>query len=93
MMLECDEKGDVFLDPDLVSAKLSLTPHELQRRMKIGLVTSLVEAGIGEDEGLRRITVRCGAVAWRAIVDGQNMIVSEELVNLGRTVHRASNGP
>ncbi len=82
MRLECNEKGDLFVDPDFLSRKLCLTPQELQRRMKIGLVTSLVEAGTGPDAGRRRITVRCGRTAWRAIVDDGNAITSEELVSL-----------
>lgn len=82
MRLESNEKGDLFVDPDFLSERFRLSPQELRRRMRIGLVTSLVEAGTGEDAGHRRITVRCGATAWRAIVDAGNTITSEELVSL-----------
>lgn len=84
MQLECNERGDLFVDPKFLSKRFCLTPHELQRRMRIGLVTSLIEAGSGQDEGRRRITVRCGRTAWRAIVDGGNNITSEELLSLGQ---------
>ena len=82
MRLECNEKGDLFLDPEFLSRRLCLTAHELQRRMRIGLVTSPVEAGAGDDGGRRRITVRSGKTAWRAIVDNANNVTSEELVSL-----------
>lgn len=83
MKLESDEKGDLYVDPVFVADRLCLAPQELQRRMRIGLVTSLVETGVGEDQGLRRITVRSGSIAWRAIVDGGNTIMSEELISQG----------
>lgn len=82
MKLECNEKGDVFVDPAFLSRRLCLDPRELHRRMRIGSVTSLVEAGIGDDEGQRRITVRSGRTAWRAIVDDANNLISEELISL-----------
>lgn len=85
MQLECSESGDLIVDAELLSARLCLTVTELQRRMRIGLVTSLVESGTGDDDGMRRITVRCGRTAWRATVDGGNNVTSEELLNLGET--------
>ena len=85
MRLESNEKGDLFVDPEFLSKKLCLTSHELQRRMRIGLVTSLVESGADSDRGTRRITVRCGSIAWRAIVDDGNNITSEQLLSLGET--------
>ena len=85
MQLECSESGDLIVDAELLSARLCLTVTELQRRMRIGLVTSLVESGTGDDDGMRRITVRCGRTAWRAIVDGGNNVTGEELLNLGET--------
>lgn len=86
MRLECSEKGDLFVDPGFLSQRLCLDPRELRRRMRIGLVTSLVETGTGDDEGQRRLTVRCGKTAWRAIVDGGNNITSEELLSLGEHI-------
>lgn len=82
MKIERNDQGDFFVDPTLLSAKLCLDPRELQRRMKIGLVTSLVEAGTGDDEGRRRITVRCGRTVWRAVIDGGDNVISEELASL-----------
>ena len=49
-----------------------MPPHAL------GLVASLVEAGEGADAGLRRLTVRCGAEVWHAVVDADGRIVEEK---------------
>lgn len=82
MTLECDERGDFVLDPALLGARLSLSEHELRRRMRLGQVTSQVEIGIGNDEGCRRLTVRTGRSVWRAVVDAANNLVSEERLDL-----------
>ncbi|MBN9244722.1 MAG: hypothetical protein J0I98_18210 [Mesorhizobium sp.] len=82
MPLECDERGDFVLDPALLCARLSLTEAELRRRMRLGQVTSQVEIGIGDDEGLSRLTVRSGSAVWRAVVDRTNEVVEEERIDL-----------
>jgi hypothetical protein len=38
--------------------------------------------GLGEDEGQRRLTVRCGNRAWTAVVDAGGDVVSENLTVL-----------
>jgi hypothetical protein len=78
MRIERDSRGDFVLDPDELAAKLGVSATELRRRMKVGLVTSLVEAGQGEDAGLCRLTVRCGGAVWRAIVDADGSVIREE---------------
>src|SRR5215207_6818778 len=60
------------------SRKIAEAPPILCRRMRLGLVASLVEAGEGADAGLRRLTVRCGAEVWRAVVDADGRIVEEK---------------
>src|SRR5690606_178899 len=82
--LERDATGDILIDPLLLSGRLYMSENRLRRLQGIGRVTSLVEAGSGEDEGLTRVTVRCGSCIWRAIVDADLNVVSEESVNLGR---------
>jgi hypothetical protein len=77
MRTQVDDKGDILLDPDVLATKLSLKPEALRRRMRLGLVTSLVENGEGEHAGLRRITVRCGARSWQAILDTGGHVVDE----------------
>ncbi len=92
MRIERDQRGDYVLDAAALAEKLSIPPEDLRRRMRLGLVTSLVETGEGEHAGLRRLTVRCGAEVWRAVLDADDQIVEEERVGepaLSRLVRRA----
>ncbi|WP_442580155.1 DUF6522 family protein [Mesorhizobium sp. ASY16-5R] len=57
--------------------------------MSIGLVTSLVETGTDGDAGQCRLTVRCGKIAWRAIIDGGNNITGDELLSLSEHIDPA----
>src|SRR4051812_48420748 len=77
MRIERDQRGDYVLEPTALAEKLSIPPEDLRRRMKLGLVTSLVEAGEGEHAGLRRLTVRCGDEVWRAVIDAEGRIIEE----------------
>jgi hypothetical protein len=93
MRIEQDPSGDHVLDATALAEKLSIPPEDLRRRMRLGLVTSLVETGEGEDAGLRRLTVRCGAAVWRAVIDADGQIVGEdwgEEPALTRLVRRAT---
>ena len=69
MRIERDHRGDYVLDPTVLAEKLSIPPQDLHRHMRLGLVTSLVEVGEGADAGLRRLTIRCGAAVWRAVIE------------------------
>ena len=82
MKLECDDAGDLFVDPEMLAVRLCLHPRELRRRMRVGLVTSLIEIGTGDDEGRRRVTVRTGRIAWRAIVGADNSVLREERISI-----------
>ena len=77
MRIERVLRGDYMLDAIALAEKLSISLEDLRRRMRLGLVTSLVEAGEGADAGLRRLTVRCGNEVWRAVVDADGQIVEE----------------
>lgn len=82
MKLERDLYGDFFVEPSLLAERLRLTASELRRMMRLGLVTSSVEAGTGPDEGQNRLTVRRGNFVWRAVLDVNQKIISEESLNL-----------
>jgi len=69
MRIERDHRGDYVLDATVLAEKLSIPPQDLHRHMRLGLVTSLVEVGEGADAGLRRLTIRCGAAVWRAVIE------------------------
>ena len=92
MRIERGERGADVLDAAALAEKLSIPPEDMRRCIRLGLVTSLVEAGEGEHTGLRRLTVRCGAAVWRAVVDADDPIIGEERVGepaLSRLVRRA----
>ncbi|MCO5148140.1 MAG: DUF6522 family protein [Aquamicrobium sp.] len=82
MRIERDAQGDFVLEPALLMRGLSISEAELQRRMRAGEITSVVEDGEGEDRGRRRLSVRCGDTVWRAVLDGANTILSEETFDL-----------
>jgi len=93
MRIERDQRGDYVLEPLALGEKLSIPPEQLRRCLRLGLVTSLVETGEGEHAGLRRLTVRCGAEVWRAVVDADDQIIEEERIgepSLSRLVRRAT---
>lgn len=82
MKLESDEKGDFVLDPAMLGDRLSISETELRGRMRRGEITSVVEAGEGEDAGYRRLSVRCDDIVWRAVVDEDRNVLSEETFDL-----------
>ncbi|ODT05640.1 MAG: hypothetical protein ABS58_14895 [Mesorhizobium sp. SCN 65-20] len=84
MKLELDQTGDYLLEPGFLAQRLSINENELQRRMRLGLVTSRVECGIDGDKGRKRLTVRNRNSVWCAIVDADSRIVSEESFELGQ---------
>lgn len=84
MRLERDEQGDFIVDPSILAQRLAMSHEELRRGMRLGLVTSIVEAGAGSDAGRQRLTVRCGNMVWRAVVDARQNVLSEETFDLGR---------
>jgi Family of unknown function (DUF6522) len=45
MCIEQDQRSDDVLDATALAEKLSISPEYLRRRMRLGLVTSRVEAG------------------------------------------------
>jgi hypothetical protein len=80
--LERDGAGDFVLDPALLADRFSLGTERFRHLVQSGHVRSLVERGVGEDEGRQRLTVRCGNRAWTAVVDAGGNVVSENLTML-----------
>jgi hypothetical protein len=80
MHLERNEQGDWILDPEQLAARLGLNSAHLRHKMKLGLVTSRIEAGHDEDEGNWRVTVRAGDGAWQGIFDDAGSLTSERML-------------
>lgn len=83
MQIERDGNGDFILDPVELAERFGLTPKDFRRQQEQGLVKSTVEVGGGEDAGTRRLSLRIGNRIWRAILDGDDRVVREEM-NIAR---------
>ena len=82
MRLEKDARGDFVVEPGILARKLSIREDELRHRMRLGQVTSMVERGEGDDAGCERLSVRCGDMVWRAVVDAGLNVLSQEAFDL-----------
>ncbi|HCL63807.1 MAG TPA: hypothetical protein DIC56_02960 [Rhizobium sp.] len=83
MQIERDGNGDFILDPVEISQRFGLPAGEFRRHQEQGLVKSTVEVGEGEDAGTRRLSLRIGNRIWRAILDGDDRVIREEM-NIAR---------
>jgi hypothetical protein len=99
MHLARDAAGDFVIEAEALASRLGLSPQDMQRRMRLGFVTSLVERGTGEDQDRVRLTVRCGRLVWRALLDRAGRVIEEatELApdepELAKLVRRAALPP
>jgi Family of unknown function (DUF6522) len=80
MHLDRNGQGDWIIDPEQLAARLGLNPGHLRHKMRLGLVTSRVEAGQDEDAGNWRVTVRVGQKAWQGIFDEAGGLTSERML-------------
>ena len=83
MQIERDGNGDFILDPAEIARRFGLAPQDFRRQQEQGLVKSTVEVGEGEDAGTSRLSLRIGNRIWRAVLDGDDRVIGEEL-NIAR---------
>ncbi|SOR26844.1 conserved protein of unknown function [Methylorubrum extorquens] len=77
MHFERDTSGGWVIDPEQLASKLGINAAHLRHEMRLGLVTSRIEAGQGTDEGYWRVTIRTRKAAWQGIIDDAGCLVSE----------------
>lgn len=77
MRLTLDQFGDWIVDPIEIAIRLNMTELHLRFLMKLGLVTSRIEAGSGDDEGRSRVTIRTHQIAWQGVFDEAGDLLSE----------------
>ncbi|MDK1387709.1 DUF6522 family protein [Sinorhizobium sp. 8-89] len=68
-----------MLDSAELADRFGLSKDDLRRNFRKGLVTSMVERGEGEDAGTCRLSVKLGNRIWRAILNSEDRVVSEEM--------------
>ena len=62
------QSGEIMVDAEFLAAKLGLSTELLKTEMRRGLVYSVAERGIDEDEGRTRRTFRYRARSWTVVV-------------------------
>ncbi|MER2264122.1 DUF6522 family protein [Methylobacterium oxalidis] len=77
MHFERDARGDWVVDPEQLASRLEIKPERLRHELRLGLITSRVEAGKDADEGCWRVTVRSRKAAWQGIFNDAGLLVSE----------------
>ena len=80
MHLDRNGQGSWFIDPEQLASRLDILPGHLRHKMRLGLVTSRVEAGQDEDAGNWRVTVRVDRKAWQGIFDEAGNLSSERMI-------------
>ncbi len=74
-----DGDGNIILDPAELAAKFALNADDFRSRMQRRLVLSMVETGVGDDEGKIRLSLRLGNRLWRAVLDSEGHVTNEAL--------------
>jgi hypothetical protein len=77
MHFERDTHGDWVIDPEQLASRLGINPGHLRHEMRLGLVTSRIEAGKDADKGCWRVTVRTRKAAWQGVIDDAGCLISE----------------
>ncbi|ODR92810.1 DUF6522 family protein [Sinorhizobium alkalisoli] len=80
MKVERTQNGDLIVDPTELANRFGISMDDLRRYFRKGLVTSMVERGEGNHAGTCRLSVKLGNRVWRAIVNSECRVVSEETV-------------
>jgi hypothetical protein len=62
------QDGEIVVDAEFLAAGLGLSTELLKAEMRRGLVYSVAERGIDEDEGRTRLTFRYRARSWIVVV-------------------------
>jgi hypothetical protein len=70
---------DIAIDTAALEPKLGLTVGSLKENMANGLVTSVAETGIDEDEGRTRLTFRYRARFWRVVISDDGTLIEDPM--------------
>ncbi|MBU4531992.1 MAG: hypothetical protein KUA43_04670 [Hoeflea sp.] len=90
MNIKRDESGDIILDSSEIASRFGLSLERLRDLQKRKLVSSTIERGEGEDTGSHRISLRIGNRVWRALLDADDVVLSETVSTVRGKVGRRS---
>ena len=77
-MIERDpDRSNITVDAATLAPKLGLTAAALRENMANGLVTGVVETGVGEDQGRTRLTFRYRTRIWRVVIEPDGALREE----------------
>lgn len=65
----------IEVDAALIGAAFDLTPQQVMREMREGVITSRAEQGIGADAGRRRLTFFRGRKRVRFVLDDSGAVL------------------
>lgn len=75
------EDGAVQVDAAIVGEGLGIEPSLVQAQMREGVITSLCERGVDEDDGRHRLTFFTTSRRFRLIVDDRGNVVRRSSIN------------
>ncbi|MBP1844194.1 hypothetical protein J2046_002452 [Rhizobium petrolearium] len=79
MHIERGPNGDFILESGELAGRFGLSGDDFRRRIRQGLVKSMVERGEAEDIGTCRLSVRLGNRLWRAILSDEGEVRDEAM--------------
>jgi hypothetical protein len=79
MRLELGHKGDWYVDPRELAARLGVSAEDLKLMERFGYVDARIKAADGEETDCTRVTVRLLGRGWRGTFDQSGALISEEM--------------
>jgi hypothetical protein len=77
-----DEAGDaVEVDATLLGAAFDLTPDQVMRELRQGIITGRSEHGVDADAGRRRLTFFRGRKRVRIVLDADGAVLQRTSLN------------
>ncbi|MBN9050815.1 MAG: hypothetical protein J0H78_15235 [Rhizobiales bacterium] len=73
----------IEVDATLIAAAFDLTPDQVMRELRQGIITSRSEHGIDTDAGRRRLTFFRGRKRVRIVLDAEGMVLQQTSLDLG----------
>ena len=73
--------GTIEVDATLLGAAFELTPDQVMRELRDGVITSRSEQGVDADAGRRRLTFFRGRKRVRIVFDADGVVLQQTALN------------